>query len=48
MASELQGETIAILAADGVEQVELEQPRQAVGGGRRDRAAVDRGARSRP
>ena len=30
MASELQGKTIAILAADGVEQVELEQPRQAV------------------
>jgi protease I len=30
MASELKGKTIAILAADGVEQVELEQPRQAV------------------
>jgi protease I len=30
MASELQGKTIAILAADGVEQAELEQPRQAV------------------
>src|SRR3984885_15774389 len=30
MASELQGKTIAILAADGVEQVELEQPRRAV------------------
>jgi hypothetical protein len=30
MASELQGKTIAILAADGVEQVEREQPRQAV------------------
>ena len=30
MASELQGKTIAILAADGVEQVELERPRQAV------------------
>jgi hypothetical protein len=28
MASELLGKTIAILAADGVEQVELEQPRQ--------------------
>ena len=26
MASELQGKAIAILAADGVEQVELEQP----------------------
>jgi protease I len=30
MASELQGKTLAILAADGVEQVELEQPRPAV------------------
>ena len=30
MADELQGKTIAILAADGVEQVELEQPREAV------------------
>ena len=30
MADELNGKTIAILAADGVEQVELEQPRQAV------------------
>ncbi len=30
MADELKGQTIAILAADGVEQVELEQPRQAV------------------
>jgi len=30
MANELQGKTIAILAANGVEQVELEQPRQAV------------------
>ncbi len=30
MASTLQGKTIAILAADGVEQVELEQPRDAV------------------
>ena len=29
MASELQGKTIAILAADGVEQVKLEWPRQA-------------------
>lgn len=29
MADELQGKTIAILAADGVEQVELEQPRDA-------------------
>jgi protease I len=30
MADELSGKRIAILAADGVEQVELEQPRQAV------------------
>ena len=30
MAGELSGKTIAILAADGVEQVELEQPRDAV------------------
>ena len=30
MASELQGQKIAILAADGVEQVELTEPRQAV------------------
>ncbi len=28
--TDLQGKTIAILAADGVEEVELEQPRQAV------------------
>jgi deglycase len=30
MANELQGKTIAILAADGVEQVELVEPRKAV------------------
>jgi protease I len=30
MANELQGRTIAILAADGVEQVELTEPRKAV------------------
>jgi deglycase len=30
MATELQGKTIAILAADGVEQVELERPREAI------------------
>ena len=30
MANELQGRRVAILAADGVEQVELEQPRDAV------------------
>ena len=27
MSNELQGKTIAILAADGVEKIELEQPR---------------------
>ena len=30
MANELQGKKVAILAADGVERVELEQPRAAV------------------
>ncbi len=30
MAGELEGKTIAIIATDGVEQVELEEPRQAV------------------
>jgi len=30
MADELKGKKIAIIAADGVEQVELEDPRQAV------------------
>ena len=30
MADELRGKRIAILAADGVERVELEQPRQAL------------------
>jgi len=30
VANELDGMKIAILAADGVEQVELEQPREAV------------------
>lgn len=30
MPSELQGRRVAILAADGVEQIELEQPRDAV------------------
>lgn len=30
MADELQGKKVAILAADGVERVELEQPREAV------------------
>jgi protease I len=32
MGSELQGKTIAILATDGVERVELEQPRGALYG----------------
>ncbi|MCG5434064.1 type 1 glutamine amidotransferase [Mycobacterium sp. MYCO198283] len=32
MANELQGRTVAFLAADGVEKVELEQPRAAVEG----------------
>lgn len=32
MAGELQGRKVAILAADGVERVELEQPRQAIEG----------------
>ncbi|WP_407688711.1 type 1 glutamine amidotransferase domain-containing protein [Mycobacterium sp. HUMS_1102779] len=32
MSEELQGKTIAILAADGVEKVELEQPRSALTG----------------
>ncbi|CAN5550667.1 hypothetical protein BH20ACT19_BH20ACT19_10430 [soil metagenome] len=32
MADELKGQKIAILAADGVEQVELEEPRDAVQG----------------
>jgi protease I len=32
MTSELQGKRVAILAADGVERVELEQPREAVQG----------------
>ncbi len=32
MANELQGRRVGLLAADGVEQVELEQPRQAVEG----------------
>jgi protease I len=30
MANELQGKNIAILAADGVERFELEQPREAI------------------
>lgn len=30
MAADLQGKRVAILAADGVERVELEQPREAL------------------
>jgi protease I len=41
MTHELQGRKIAILATDGVERVELEQPRGALYGEREDRAAVD-------
>jgi protease I len=45
MADELQGKTIAILAADGVEQVELERPRQAVeqAGARTELLSIDSG-----
>jgi hypothetical protein len=32
MSNQLQGRKVAILAADGVEKVELERPRAAVGG----------------
>ena len=45
MTEELRGKRIAILATDGVEQVELEQPRQAVedAGARTDLLSVDDG-----
>jgi protease I len=45
MANELAGRTIAILAADGVEQVELEQPRGAVedAGARTELLSIDDG-----
>jgi protease I len=45
MANELAGRTIAILAADGVEQVELEQPRQTVedAGARTELLSIDDG-----
>jgi protease I len=45
MANELEGRTIAILAADGVEQVELEQPRAAVqdAGARTELISLDDG-----
>ena len=40
MSDELKGKKIAILAADGVEQVELTQPREAVERGRRETELV--------
>jgi protease I len=45
MADELQGKTIAILAADGVEQVELVRPREAVeqAGGRVELISLEPG-----
>jgi protease I len=45
MADELSGKTIAILATDGVEQVELEQPREAVenAGGTTELLSIDDG-----
>jgi protease I len=45
MPNELEGRTIAILAADGVEQVELEQPRAAVkdAGARTELLSLDDG-----
>ena len=44
MANTLQGKRVAILAADGVERVELESPREAVqGAGGGDRTVVIEG-----
>jgi protease I len=45
MANDLSGRTIAILATDGVEQVELEKPRQAVqdAGARTDLLSIEDG-----
>jgi protease I len=45
MSDELQGRTIAIIAADGVERVELEQPRDAVhdAGGRTELLSLETG-----
>ena len=45
MANELQGKTIAIIAADGVEQPELEQPRDAItqAGGRTELLSLETG-----
>ena len=48
MADELTGKTIAIIATDGVEQVELTEPRKAVERAGASTAAVSRApARSR-
>lgn len=45
MSDELQGKKIAILAADGVEQVELEEPRRAVeqAGAKTELLSIDSG-----
>ncbi len=45
MASELEGKKIAIIAADGVEQVELEEPRQAIeeAGGKTELISLEEG-----
>ena len=45
MADELNGRRVAILAADGVERVELEQPRQALenAGARTDLVSITSG-----
>jgi protease I len=45
MSNELQGQTIAIIAADGVEQIELESPRDAVqaAGARTELLSIDTG-----
>ena len=46
MAADLQGRRVAILAADGVERVELEQPREALDrAGRPDRDPLGRRGR---
>ena len=48
MADKLNGKKIAIIATDGVEQVELTEPRKAVeGAGATHRAALAPPARSR-
>lgn len=48
MAGELEGRRVAILAADGVERVELERPRQALEdpGAHTDVISIDRGEHS--